>query len=87
MGKNIIIYVMVGLNLINTLEIKQMEYPFETLEPKWQKRWREAKVFQAPDLSDKAKYYVLSMFPIPAACCTLGMRQTTLSAMQSHASS
>lgn len=36
------------------------------IEPKWQKIWAEDKRYNAPDSSDKPKYYVTGMFPYPS---------------------
>ena len=36
------------------------------IEPKWQQTWRDDRRYQAPDNSDKPKYYVTSMFPYPS---------------------
>ena len=43
-----------------------MKYDFKQVEPKWQKRWEDAKTFCAQDLSDKPKYYTLVEFPYPS---------------------
>lgn len=42
------------------------EVNFERIEKKWQKRWEEAKIFEAKEVSRKPKYYVLEMFPYPS---------------------
>ena len=34
-----------------------MKYLFKKIEPKWQAKWEEAKVFEAKDNSDKPKFY------------------------------
>jgi len=47
------------------LEIK-MKYNFLEIENKWQKRWEDAHVFEAQDLSDKPKFYGLVEFPYPS---------------------
>lgn len=43
-----------------------MEYRFREIEKKWQKRWKEEKVYQVSNHSNKPKYYVLDMFPYPS---------------------
>ncbi len=43
-----------------------LEVNFEKIEKKWQKRWEDARVFEAKDVSKKPKYYVLEMFPYPS---------------------
>src|SRR5438270_3432723 len=43
-----------------------MEYNFREIEPRWQKKWIEQKVYQVPNNTDKPKYYVLDMFPYPS---------------------
>ena len=43
-----------------------MKYDFAAIEPKWQKRWEEAKVFAASDKSGKPKFYGLIEFPYPS---------------------
>jgi leucyl-tRNA synthetase len=39
---------------------------FAKIEKKWQKKWEEAKLFEAKENSDKKKFYVLEMFPYPS---------------------
>ncbi len=45
-------------------------YPFDEIEPKWQRYWVSNKVFQTPHPgepgSEKPKYYILDMFPYPS---------------------
>ena len=43
-----------------------MKYDFAAIEPKWQRRWEEAKVYAAGDKSDKPKFYGLVEFPYPS---------------------
>ena len=43
-----------------------MKYDFAAIEQKWQKKWEDAKVFHAEDLSDKKKFYGLVEFPYPS---------------------
>ena len=43
-------------------------------EPKWQKRWEEARLFEAEDVnaSTREPYYVLEMFPYPSGAIHIG---------------
>ncbi len=43
-----------------------MEYNFNLIEKKWQKKWEEKKIFEVKEDSKKKKYYVLDMFPYPS---------------------
>ena len=46
------------------------KYPFETIEPKWQKFWEENKTFKAVEdekYPKEKRMYVLDMFPYPSA--------------------
>lgn len=43
-----------------------MKYDFSTVEEKWQKKWEDARVFEAQDVSDKKKFYALIEFPYPS---------------------
>jgi leucyl-tRNA synthetase len=42
------------------------KYPFDRIEPKWQRYWAEHKTFAAHDDAAKKKLYVLDMFPYPS---------------------
>ncbi len=44
-----------------------MEFNFNQIEKKWQKKWEEAKCFEVKEKSKKKKYYVLEMYPYPSA--------------------
>ena len=43
-----------------------MKYDFASTEEKWQKKWEDARVFEAKDVSDKPKFYGLVEFPYPS---------------------
>ena len=46
------------------------KYPFESIEPKWQKFWEENKTFKAVEdekYPKEKRMYVLDMFPYPSA--------------------
>jgi len=42
------------------------KYPFDHIEPKWQRYWLEHKTFAAKEDPTKPKLYVLDMFPYPS---------------------
>ena len=46
------------------------KYPFENIEPKWQKYWEENKTFRAKEdskIPPEKRKYILDMFPYPSA--------------------
>ncbi len=43
-----------------------MKYDYISIEPKWQKRWDEAKIFEASGDHSKPKFYGLVEFPYPS---------------------
>ncbi|MBE0645471.1 MAG: leucine--tRNA ligase [Bacteroidetes bacterium] len=43
-----------------------MRYPFNEIEPRWQKYWEENKTFKTGEDFSMPKYYVLDMFPYPS---------------------
>ncbi len=43
-----------------------MKYDFKSIEPKWQKRWDEAKAFEAKNDYSLPKYFALVEFPYPS---------------------
>jgi leucyl-tRNA synthetase len=51
---------------------RRKPYPFDQIEPKWQRIWEDRQLFRAPNPSDpnfdpkKPKFYVLDMFPYPS---------------------
>ena len=43
-----------------------MKHEFKQTEPKWQKRWEEAKAFRTGEDASKPKFYGLVEFPYPS---------------------
>ena len=55
------------------------EYEAQAVEAKWQRVWREQKVFEADAAPGRAKYYVLEMLPYPSGTLHMGhMRNYTI---------
>lgn len=50
----------------------QEHYNHKDIEKKYQKKWLNNKIFNAPDKSDKPKYYCLSMFAYPSGKLHMG---------------
>ena len=42
------------------------DYKPQDIEKRWQDKWREWKLYQTTNQSDKPKYYILDMFPYPS---------------------
>ena len=49
-----------------------MDYDPQQIEAKWQRRWADAKVFEAEAAPDRKKYYVLEMLPYPSGDIHMG---------------
>ncbi|MFH0763782.1 MAG: leucine--tRNA ligase [Candidatus Omnitrophota bacterium] len=47
-------------------------YPFDKIEPKWQKFWRDERLFNVDTKNYADKYYCLMMFPYPSAALHVG---------------
>ena len=47
-------------------------YPFDKIEPKWQKFWRDQRLFNVDTRNYANKYYCLMMFPYPSAALHVG---------------
>ncbi len=43
-----------------------MRHNFKRIEPKWQIKWEESKIFEAKDFDEKPKFYGLVEFPYPS---------------------
>ena len=43
-----------------------MKHDFQSIETKWQKKWSDAGIFEASDVSEKPKFYALVEFPYPS---------------------
>lgn len=52
--------------------IEEKLFPFDEIEPKWQRYWRENKLFNIDTREYKNKYYCLMMFPYPSAALHVG---------------
>ncbi len=47
-------------------------YPFDKIEPKWQKYWQKKKLFEVDIRTSENKFYCLMMFPYPSAALHVG---------------
>ncbi|MDD5085062.1 MAG: leucine--tRNA ligase [Candidatus Omnitrophica bacterium] len=56
---------------MNDYKVKK-SYPFDAIEPKWQKFWEDQGLFRVDVDNPVSKYYCLVMFPYPSAALHVG---------------
>jgi len=55
-----------------TGDAKERFYPFDQIEERWQKYWKDNKLFSMDPDDKRDKYYCLVMFPYPSAALHVG---------------
>lgn len=50
----------------NNEEYKKENINFSSIEKKWQKAWKDKKIFEVKEESKKKKFYIIEMYPYPS---------------------